>query len=141
MLLVQSYESATGKQLVPGVEIVTAEDAHARVWSAPFCLLSHGTEASPVFNYGNASALKTFEISWDALLCMESRYTAPPMRREERENLLDRVKRHGFIDNYEGTRITAKGSTFEIKNAVVWEFFCPRSGLRLGQAAMFEPPS
>ena len=91
-------------------------------------------------NYGNATGLALFELSsWDQLTSMESRLTAPDTQtRELREQLLARVRRHGYIDDYTGVRVSYTG--FEIRSATVWEVCCPDSGARLGQAATFRRP-
>ena len=140
LLLAQTFRAVTGRQLVQGRDIATPEEARACVWGAPFCILSHGIEPSPVMNYGNAAALAAFELSWDQLIQLESTKTAPPMRREERENLLVRVRKNGYIENYSGIRVSSTGKLFTIEKAIVWELHCPETGDRLGQAATFRPP-
>lgn len=151
LTLARSYLQVLGMELVPGLsaEALSADTAaasalaHEKIWDAPFCLLSHGTEAPyPVMNYGNATGLAVFELSsWAQLTSMESRLTAPDTQtRELREQLLGRVRRHGYIDDYTGVRVSATGRRFEIRSATVWEVCCPDSGARLGQAATFHRP-
>ena len=53
LLLARTYEQVTGKQLMIGPGVTTAAEAHARLWTAPFCVLSHGTQPSPIMNYDN----------------------------------------------------------------------------------------
>ena len=55
---------------------------------------------------------------------------------EERARLLDRVTRDGWINDYEGVRISATGKRFRISNAAVWNLTDIR-GNALGQAAAF----
>jgi len=55
---------------------------------------------------------------------------------QERQALLDRVRRHGFIDDYAGIRISAEGRRFRISGATVFELH-DKSGIRRGQAAVF----
>ena len=43
-----------------------------------------------------------------------SRYTAEPVERQERERLLERTTRDGFVDDYRGVRITSSGKRFQI---------------------------
>ena len=50
--------------------------------------------------------------------------------------LLDRVTSSGFIDDYAGIRISAKGRRFRIENAIVWNLI-DADGVRHGQAATF----
>lgn len=68
---------------------------------------------------------------------MPSRLSAEAPLREERQALLERVSRDGFIDDYAGIRISARGTRFRIENAVVWNLI-DAAGVRHGQAAMFE---
>ena len=151
LTLARSYLRVVGAELAPGLsgEALSADTAaatalaHETLWNAPFCLLSHGTEDPyPVMNYGNVTGLAVFELSsWAQLTSMESRLTAPDtVTRELREQLLARVRRHGYIDDYTGVRVSATGRRFEIRQATVWEVLCPDSGARLGQAATFHRP-
>ena len=108
-----------------------------RIFShAPFVLVSHGTEADPVLNYGNATALALWEMSWDELTRTPSRLTAEAPNREERAKLLEGVTRCGFIDDYAGVRISKSGRHFKISNATVWNLLT-EDGRPCGQAAMF----
>lgn len=62
-LLRQSLKHWTGRDLVPP----DLDDSRAAaVFDAPFAVVSHGTEADPVFNYANRTALQLFEMDWDA---------------------------------------------------------------------------
>ena len=83
-------------------------------------MVSHGTESDPIFNYGNKSALKSFELNWSEFVALPSRKSAKPLDRDERQDLLARVTTFGFIDDYRGLRISSTGRTFWIENATVW---------------------
>jgi MEKHLA domain len=123
-----------GRDLMPG--IADGRELSQRVFEAPFVLVSHGTEADPVLNYGNQSALKLWDISWDELTRMPSRLTAEAPNREERARLLERVTRDGFIHDYSGVRIAKSGRRFRISRATVWNLLS-LDGRPCGQAAMF----
>ncbi len=99
-------------------------------------MVSHGTEADPVLNYGNAAALALWEMSWDELTRTPSRLTAEAPNREERARLLGAVTQHGFIDDYSGIRISKTGRRFRIAQATVWNLLS-ETGQPCGQAAMF----
>ena len=99
-------------------------------------MVSHGTEDDPVFNYGNRAALARFAMAWEEFTRLPSRESAEPVHRDERRRLLDRVARDGFIDDYEGVRITATGERFVVRGAVVWNVVDAEGVLR-GQAATF----
>ena len=77
-------------------EVARAEAAvHAgRHAEQPFVLVAHGTEADPVLNYGNATALALWEMSWEELTRTPSRLTAEAPNREERARLLATVAEH-----------------------------------------------
>ena len=108
-----------------------------QLFHAPFGLVSHGMEADPIFNFGNAAALKLFETSWEAFTRLPSRESAEPISRKERAVLLERVSTEGFIDDYRGVRISASGRRFRIEQATVWNLV-DASGRPWGQAAKLD---
>ena len=77
-------------------------------------MLSHNTKAEPIFNYANAKALELFELSWEEFITLPSRLSAESVNQEERATLLAQVTAHGFIDNYQGIRISSTGKRFKI---------------------------
>lgn len=131
-LVAESFARLVGRPLVadPGADIVSA------LWCAPRAILAHGTEADPVFFFGNARALEVFETDVAAFTAMPSRLSAEAPLRGERQALLDRVSRDGFISDYAGIRITATGRRFRIEQAIVWNLV-DAHGVRHGQAATF----
>lgn len=132
--LARSLRHFAGRDLLPAVDD-PAEFAR-QVFTAPFVLVSHGTEADPVLNYGNSRALALWEATWDGLTRMPSRLTAEAPNREERARLLAQVTQHGFIDDYSGIRISTRGRRFRIAQATVWNLR-DEAGEPCGQAAMF----
>jgi len=133
-LIARSLKHWTGRALLAG-HLSPAELAE-KVFNAPFVLVSHGVEADPVLNYGNATALKLWEMSWEELTQTPSRLTAEAPNREERARLLAAVTANGFIDDYSGIRISKTGRRFRIAQATVWNLIDESGGYR-GQAAMF----
>ncbi len=133
-VIARSLRDLTGRQLLPA-EADPAEFAR-QVFAAPFVLVSHGTEADPVLNYGNARAMELWETTWEELTRMPSRLTAEAPNREERARLLAQVTQHGFIDDYSGIRISTRGRRFRIAQATVWNLR-DEAGQPCGQAAMF----
>lgn len=107
-----------------------------QIFHAPFVLVSHGTEADPVLNYGNQAALALWEMSWTELTRTPSRLTAEAPNREERARLLAAVTARGFIDDYSGIRVSKSGRRFRIAQATVWNLLDERQHY-CGQAAMF----
>lgn len=129
--IAQSFQRFLGKPLVDnGTDIVRA------LWDSPAAVLAHGTEADPVFFFGNAAALRIFECDVDQFTAMPSRLSAEAPLRDERQSLLERVSANGYIDDYAGMRITATGRRFRIERAIVWNLV-DTGGVRQGQAATF----
>jgi len=132
--IARSLKHFTGRELVPGG--LSAVDLAEKVFHAPFVLVAHGTEADPVLNYGNATALALWEMSWEELTRTPSRLTAEAPNREERARLLATVAEHGFIADYSGIRISKNGRRFRIAQATVWNLLTSER-LPCGQAALF----
>jgi hypothetical protein len=135
LLLLDSFARLLGRELIPRGG-APAEQA-ARLFQAPFVVVSHGTEVDPVLNYGNATALTLWEMTWDELTRTPSRLTAEPVHRDERARLLARTREHGFVDDYSGVRISKTGRRFRIEQAIVWNL-TDESGAHRGQAATFD---
>ena len=129
-LVAASFERLLGRPLI---DSPTPE----RLWNAPCVIVAHGSEADPVFFYGNRLALEVFAMDFAAFSQLPSRYSAEPLARDERARLLERVSRDGFIDDYSGVRISATGERFRIEQAVVWNLI-DEHGVCHGQAATFD---
>jgi hypothetical protein len=134
-LIVESYRRLTGKPLLGAVP---NDDASlcATLWEAPFAIVAHGTEADPVFFYGNRYALQCFEMSIDEFSRLPSRFSAEPLAREERAALLSKVTQQGYVDDYSGMRIAKSGRRFMISGGTVWNL-ADEAGILHGQAATF----
>ena len=130
-LIAQSFARLTGKSLV-----ADAGDIAQALWDAPLAIVAHGTQADPVFFFGNRQALALFEMSPQDFIALPSRLSAEPALRSERAALMARVTRDGFIDDYSGVRISATGRRFRIQKATVWNLD-DAAGTRHGQAAAF----
>jgi hypothetical protein len=133
-LMIESFRRWTGRELIPPA---VPPDRRAReLFEARFVVVSHDASPDPVLTYGNRAALALWETDWKTLAAMPSRLTAEALERRERERLLDRVSRRGYIDDYNGIRISATGRRFRIAGATVWNLVDAAGGHR-GQAAMF----
>ncbi|MEY3786599.1 MAG: hypothetical protein RLZ75_806 [Pseudomonadota bacterium] len=130
-----SYRQLLSKDLIPGIQSDQAFSRH--LFYAPFAVVSHDTASDPVFNYANLKALELFELSWEDFICLPSRLSAEPVNQAERERLLAQVTANGYIDHYEGVRISSTGKRFKISNAVVWNLTDKNQNYK-GQAAWFE---
>ena len=133
-ILARSLKHWTGRDLLLGN--FSAAEFSEKLFQAPFVQVSHGTEADPILNYGNAAALSLWEMSWEELTRTPSRLTAEAPNREERARLLATVAACGFIDDYSGIRTSKTGRRFRIAQATVWNLIS-ENGNHCGQAAMF----
>ena len=113
-----------------------AKAAAKALYTADFVLVSHDTSADPVFNYGNLTALRLFEMSWADFTSLPSRQSAEPPNQQERSQLLRLVSTQGFIENYAGIRISKTGKKFWIKDVTVWNLI-DATGKYRGQAAVY----
>ena len=133
-ILCNSYQKLLNKKLID------CDDNPAKIsealFNAPFVVVSHGTQTDPIFNYGNQAALKLWSISWEEITKMPSRLSAEPVNRATRKAMLEQAAVQGYIDNYQGVRITSTGKKFLIKQAVIWNL-TDHSGNKCGQAATF----
>ena len=130
-----SYKHLTGKSLIEDFpsEVGALREA---LWNAPRGIVAHGTEADPVFFYGNRLALQLFEMSFEEFTCLPSRLSADSEGQAVRAELLEKVSRQGFVDGYSGMRIAQSGRRFRITDATVWNLV-DEAGVRQGQAAVF----
>lgn len=132
--LLDSHRYWTGRELI---ERQRDREFQARaLFESPIVVVSHGTEADPILNYGNQTALDLWELNWQQLLTMPSRLTAEPVNRAEREWMLEQARTRGFIDTYRGVRISGTGRRFLVENALIWNVLDARHE-PIGQAATF----
>lgn len=132
--VLKSYHHWTGKYFY-GYRRATEEIAK-EIYNAPFVLVSHGTQADPIFNYANLVSQKLWEMTWEEITSLPSKNSAEPESLEERQRLLDEVTQKGFIDNYSGIRISKTGRRFKVENAIVWNLLDSQNQ-PYGQAACF----
>lgn len=133
-LLAKSFYKLRGHRLIQHDtdNITQAKE----MFQAKFALLSHTNDADPIFNYANQTALELFEFNWDELITLPSKLSAEPINQVEREKLLQQVTAKGYIDNYQGVRISKTGKRFQISHAIVWNLI-DDDGVYQGQAACF----
>ena len=134
LILLGSHRQLTGRDLLPAS--LPPALAACELYHAPFVVLSHDTAADPLFTYANLAAQRAFEMPWREIVGLPSRYSAEPLQRDERQRLLERVASQGYIDDYQGVRISRTGKRFRVSNATVWNL-SGEHGLPVGQAATF----
>ena len=133
--LLRSFRRLVGQDLLPSHGDAT-RDAQ-QLYSASFVVLSHGIEADPILNYGNALALQLWEMTASQFCATPSRVTAEAMLRDDRQYTLDTVTRQGYITDYTGVRVSSSGRRFLIENVVLWNV-ADDDGKSIGQAASFD---
>ena len=133
-ILIKSFQQLLGKNLVAPAN--TPEQLAQTLFDAPFVVVSHGTQADPILNYGNQMALQLWSISWDELVTTPSRLTAEPVKQYVRAQMLEQAAKQGYIDNYQGIRISRTGQRFLIEQAIIWNL-TDEFGKECGQAATF----
>lgn len=133
-IILDSFANLLGRELID--RNGSAEEQSQRLFEADFIVVAHNTADDPILNYANRKALDLWETDLQTMLQMPSRKTAEPVHRDERAELLRRVTEDGYIDDYQGIRISATGKRFRIHQAIVWNLTDPE-GNDAGQAAMF----
>ncbi len=139
--LLHSFRHALGRPLLPELEagLDASADIQAQakqLFEAPFVVVSHGTEADPIFNYGNALALDLWELSWEAFTQLPSRKSAQDSERPERAEMLAQAKAQGYFEGYVGDRTTSNGQHFRMEDGIIWTVADTTQTI-WGQAATF----
>jgi hypothetical protein len=129
-LLRASYLHWTGSPLI--AESLSAEAAVDALMSAPFAVVSHDTQADPIFNYANRRALDLFEMDWDSFTRLPSRLSAETAYQQGRGKSLDEVSQRGYVQGYSGIRIASSGRRFWIRDTPSG-ISSPRTGSSTGK--------
>ena len=135
-LLLYSFQHWTGNILIPTTDLKSPLEIANSLFNADFVVVSHGTQDDPILNYGNQKALDLWKMDWHTFISTPSRYTAEPMERSEREQLLAQAKSQGYISDYRGIRIDSNCDRFYINQAIIWNVV-DAEGKLWGQAATF----
>lgn len=127
-LLAESFHRQTGQ---------TLPDDPEGLWHHPQPLVSHGSQADPIFRYANQAALALWEMDWSSFTQLPSRLSAEtdPEIQSDRTALLQAALAKGHVANYQGIRISAKGNRFAISNTILWTV-TDAHGQPHGQAAL-----
>lgn len=133
-LLFNSFRHWLGRELMERTG--GAEQQARNLYYAPFVVVSHGMEGDPILNYGNKIALDLWDLDWERFTKTPSRLTAEPVNQAERARMLAQAQEKGYIDDYQGVRITGTGRRFLVQQAIVWNVV-GSEGEQLGQAATF----
>lgn len=133
-ILAHSYHRLLREHLIDSDD--TPEQLSKALFYAPFVLVSHGTEANPIFNYANQTALQLWSLSWEEFVQTPSASVTEPEEIEDRALMLKQAAEQGYIDNYQGIRTAKTGKKFRIEQVRLWNL-SDESGHRCGQAATF----
>jgi MEKHLA domain len=132
--LLDSYREVVGGELI--LRSGSPEDDAQLLFTAPFVVVSHGGQADPIFNYGNQTALDLWEFDWDTFTQLPSRLSAEPENQADRDRVLQAAQTNGYIQNYQGIRISKTGKQFWIENVTLWTVKDAQHRA-IGQAATF----
>lgn len=132
--ILTSYESITGIRLFD----ISYSDAYCSylLYHAPYVVVSHGIQQDPIFNYANLVAQQLWKLDWNQFTALPSRLSAEAERTEDRQRLLEEAAQKGYINNYEGIRISSTGIRFKIEKVLLWNLPDERNA-KIGQVALF----
>jgi hypothetical protein len=119
---------------VPLLDAASPEILAQMLYEAPYPILSKGPQEDPIFCYANLAAQKLWEMQWNEFTQLPSRLSAPSVDREERQRLIERAAKYGYVDDYAGIRISKSGQRFMIKDTILWKVL-DDEGNFIGQAA------
>lgn len=136
-LLADSFARTVGRDLIPGYGAMDDGTLTAALRDMAAPLVSHGTEPDPIFRYANTAALTLWQMEWDPFTRLPSRRSAEaePDIQGDRARLLKAALEKGWVSDYQGIRISAKGRRFLIRDTVLWTV-TDKQGQRHGQAAL-----
>lgn len=135
--IAHSFKKHLGKPLAGVMDSDPDLEVAQKLWYANQVIVSHDTSEDPLLNYANQVALELWETDVQNLIGMPSRKTAEPMHRDERAKMLEETHQNGYYDNYQGIRISSKGTRFFIPKAIIWNLE-DENGNPAGQAATFD---
>jgi hypothetical protein len=133
-IILNSYQKLLGKDLIN--REITVEKQAEILFFSPFAVFSHGNQPDPIYNYGNKIGLELWERNWNELVTMPSRLSASPVNRLQRQQSLDQASQQGYIDNYQGIRVSKTGKKYQVKNLTLWNL-TDQNNQYCGQAATF----
>lgn len=135
------YQMTNSLKELTNIELVDStlslEEQAKQVFNADYVFLAHNGSSDPIFNYANQTALNLFEMSWEEITKLPSKYSAESDERGQRDKFINEVTEKGYSKDYSGIRISKTGKRFKIKNVILWNVYDAENN-RIGQAAMFD---
>ncbi|MEL6461080.1 MAG: MEKHLA domain-containing protein [Cyanobacteria bacterium J06621_15] len=132
-LMMSSYQRWTGQTLLNAAG--SPKEIAQALFEADFVLVSHGTEADPIYSYANYKALQLWQLNWEDFTSMPSRKSAEELVQEERNKLLAETEAKG-LSHYSVVRLNSKGKRFQIEDGIIWNLL-DKDNNYCGQAAIF----
>lgn len=130
-----SLEKATGKSLYERLCVASPREVHS---NDKYCVLSHGTQADPIYCYFNRAALDLFQWSEDKVYHLPSRYSAPEGKvRQERQQVLQQPQITEALHIDTAVRQNSHGQLFTIHDLIYYNVYNDQGDL-VGQTAVFD---
>ena len=133
--LAAGFRRWTGREILSDLAHQPIDLARS-LYDAPQVIVAHGTQADPIFWFANRTAQRLWEVDWPMFIRMPSRQSVEAGEHDDRERLLARAQADGYVDDYQGVRISASGRRFRIQNVVLWNLRNEQDQ-PAGQAATF----
>ena len=135
-LILDNYCRWFGEELI--ARNGSATDQAIALFELPAVVLAHDTAASPIYTYGNQTAMNLWERSWDELLQMPSSQSAEASNQAQtvRNQLLEDSREFGYKSGFSGVRVSKSGRRIRIENVKLWDLLDTSNQYR-GQAAVF----
>jgi hypothetical protein len=133
-LIEKNYKFWTGKELFEAK--LTESELSEKMYHAPFVVLSHGTQADPIYNYVNLKAQELWEFTWDEMIKLPSRRSAGTNETAERLELIREGQEKGITFTEKALRESRSGKKFYIKNVVLFNLL-GEGGEYAGQCAIY----
>jgi hypothetical protein len=133
--LLGAFARVTGRDLIAEMKLDPARLGQS-AWEGDFALLSHRGDPLATLNYGNRFALDLWQCDWNEFTALPSAVTAPDEDVPERSAMMAAAAAQGYVSNYAGRRISAKGKLFRIENGTIWRL-AGLDGEPFGMAATF----
>ena len=128
---------------IPRSESITDEEIYQSICrNERYILISHGTEESPIYNFGNKACLNAFARSWENQVSMPSSESVVRRSQDEasRIELMKSVTDYGIFDGkLNGYRVRDDGKFIKLTEGVVWNCYGDdEEETYIGQAAFFD---
>jgi len=128
---------------IPRKKSITDEEIYESICrNERYILISHGTEESPIYNFGNKACLNAFARSWENQGSMPSSESVVRRSQDEasRIELMRIVTNYGIFDGkLNGYRVRDDGKFIKLTEGVVWNCYGDdEEETYIGQAAFFD---